>query len=287
MLVLKRNRDTGVHIGRDIRVKVLSIQRQAVKLGIEAPENVQVWRDELVPHLDEQEQADAEKPSAGMKVVLVIEDNPIHARLIRSALCKTRGTMVTVAENAKFALDALGTRATDADEVVHPDLIVLDMGLPDGSGLDVLRTIRSVDELQITPVVMLSCCDDEGIVQQCLQAGANAFVVKSPDYREFQTSVSRIGRFWSDDCFFPKRSNSQGSDRSVLANEPCMARGTEFGTDSVTTVTKRFKLEARERELTWLAWLSEVVTGHRIAVGSNRIVSSSASTTTRTYGTEE
>ena len=47
MLVLSRKRDTAVRIGSNIEVKVLSIRNRRVKLGIEAPGSVRIWRDEL------------------------------------------------------------------------------------------------------------------------------------------------------------------------------------------------------------------------------------------------
>ena len=47
MLVLSRRCDTSIQIGRDIKVTVLSIRNRQVRLGIEAPRSVRVWRDEL------------------------------------------------------------------------------------------------------------------------------------------------------------------------------------------------------------------------------------------------
>ena len=47
MLVLSRRCDTAVQIGRDIKVTVLSIRNRQVKLGIDAPSGVRIWRDEL------------------------------------------------------------------------------------------------------------------------------------------------------------------------------------------------------------------------------------------------
>ena len=47
MLVLSRRRDTAIQIGRDIKVTVLSIRNRQVKLGIDAPNSVRIWRDEL------------------------------------------------------------------------------------------------------------------------------------------------------------------------------------------------------------------------------------------------
>ena len=47
MLVLSRKRDTAVRIGSNIEVKVLSIRNRQVKLGIDAPSSVRIWRHEL------------------------------------------------------------------------------------------------------------------------------------------------------------------------------------------------------------------------------------------------
>jgi len=47
MLVLSRRCDTAIQIGRDITVTVLSIRSRQVKLGIDAPSSVRIWRDEL------------------------------------------------------------------------------------------------------------------------------------------------------------------------------------------------------------------------------------------------
>lgn len=61
MLVLSRRRDTAIQIGRDIKVTVLSIRNREVKLGIDAPRDVRIWRDELcrgAPGLLEDKNAD-------------------------------------------------------------------------------------------------------------------------------------------------------------------------------------------------------------------------------------
>ena len=49
MLVLSRRRDTAIHIGSEVVVKVLSVRNRQVKLGIEAPNDVHIWRGEIAP----------------------------------------------------------------------------------------------------------------------------------------------------------------------------------------------------------------------------------------------
>ena len=52
MLVLSRSVDTAIQIGPNIRVKVLSLKKGRVKLGVEAPDAVHIWREELCPVID-------------------------------------------------------------------------------------------------------------------------------------------------------------------------------------------------------------------------------------------
>jgi carbon storage regulator CsrA len=241
MLVLSRKQDSAVHIGSDIMVKVLSVKRHAVTLGIDAPDNVRILRDELVPQLDQQQQAPTiNQSNAGMRIVLVVEDDPGHAKLIRKALCQHQGTMVTVAGTAQSAMDALGTQVTSSDEMIQPDLVMLDLGLPDGSGLDVLRMIRSVPELRSTPVVVLSSNDDEDVLNQCIESGANAFVPKSAGYDEFRAQVSRVGRFWAGDCF-ARRSFSHRSDNNPNALSDEAAATEADGFEEYPAITDRAK----------------------------------------------
>lgn len=204
MLVLSRRNGSSIKIGSNVTVTVLSSRRQQVRLGIEAPKDVRILRHELdAGPQDEPSPTDPRlQHEVGMKTVLVIEDDPHHAKLIRKVLCRNQGTMVTVVGSAQRGLDALG--AFGREEVVQPDLILLDMKLPDSSGLEVLRCIRKEDRLRATPVVMLTCCQDDSLAQQCADTGANAYVVKSLRWHEFQDSVNRIGQFWTNDYFMPR-----------------------------------------------------------------------------------
>ena len=49
MLVLSRKRDSSIHIGADIRVTILGIHKNQVRVGVEAPAAIPVWRGELLP----------------------------------------------------------------------------------------------------------------------------------------------------------------------------------------------------------------------------------------------
>ena len=179
MLVLSRNQDTAINIGPDIKVKVLSIKRQAVKLGIDAPESVRVWRDELAPRPDQQQQGPASsQSSAGMRIVLVVEDDPGHATLIRKALCQQQGTMVTVAGTAQGALDALGAQVTNPEELIQPDLIMLDISMPELDGFEVCQRLKGDESTRRIPVIFLSALEEALDKVRAFQSGGADYVAK-------------------------------------------------------------------------------------------------------------
>jgi two-component system, OmpR family, KDP operon response regulator KdpE len=104
--------------------------------------------------------------SAAAVRVLVIDDEPPIRKLLRTGLA-AHGYHVLEAANGKAALEQL-----DAS----PNLIILDLGLPDMQGHELLRTIRSRDDR--VPIVILSSRDDEAGKVQALDSGADDYVTK-------------------------------------------------------------------------------------------------------------
>jgi len=206
MLVLSRDCDTVVHIGPDIKVKVLSIRKQRVKLGVDAPEHIRVWREEIDPDISvDHRRPPASKADFGQLPILVIEDDPAHAELIARALEDNGFSRVNIVSTGGAAMELLGRGAPTDAVVFEPYLILLDFYLPDIPGLEVLRYIRSVPRFCATPVVVLSAEDRDATVMSCLEAGANAYVTKSARYSEFRQAVSRIVSFWGNACRVPRR----------------------------------------------------------------------------------
>ena len=98
--------------------------------------------------------------------VLVVDDEPPIRKLLRMGL-STQGYRVIEAEDGQAALDRLREK---------PDLVILDLGLPDMQGLELLRTMRTRDE--DVPIVVLSSRADEVAKVQALDLGADDYVTK-------------------------------------------------------------------------------------------------------------
>ena len=98
--------------------------------------------------------------------VLVIDDEPPIRKLLRMGLA-SQGYEILEAPNGKLGLEQLAE---------NPDMVILDLGLPDIQGLDLLRMIRARNEA--IPIVVLSSRDDEAGKVEALDLGADDYVTK-------------------------------------------------------------------------------------------------------------
>ena len=112
-----------------------------------------------------------------MTFVLVVDDDP-HIRRTLSINLRARDYEVETAADGRSALQILTERT--------PDVIVLDLGLPDLDGVEVLRRLRAVSQL---PVVVLSARDDSDDKVEALDAGADDYVTKPFGMDEFLARI--------------------------------------------------------------------------------------------------
>jgi two-component system KDP operon response regulator KdpE len=99
--------------------------------------------------------------------VLVVDDEPAILRFLRAGL-GTQGYVVSEVETGTEALDAARRKATD--------LVVLDLGLPDIDGIEVIKRMRAAGS--DIPIIVLSSRDDEAAKVAALDAGADDYVTK-------------------------------------------------------------------------------------------------------------
>jgi two-component system, OmpR family, KDP operon response regulator KdpE len=99
--------------------------------------------------------------------ILVVDDEPAILRFLRASL-ESQGYIVTTAANARTALDMVKRHTAD--------LVVLDLGLPDVDGLDVVSQIRNGGET--LPIIILSSRENESAKVKALDLGADDYVTK-------------------------------------------------------------------------------------------------------------
>jgi len=114
--------------------------------------------------------------------ILLVEDDP-ETRSQVAHLLREHGHVVTEAADAESAIARF-----DAEE---PDLILLDLGLPDRDGLDVVEHVRKV---QATPILVLSARDREADKVLALEAGADDYLAKPFGMAELQARINAVFR---------------------------------------------------------------------------------------------
>lgn len=133
------------------------------------------------------------------KKILLVEDDPQDVELTLMALAEyDLAAKVEVIHNGAEVLDYLYRRGKfEARESNNPIVVMLDLKMPKVSGLEVLKIIKSDEQLRTIPVVVLSSSRQTSDLIDCYKHGVNAYVVKPMDFAEFVETVKRLGIFWA------------------------------------------------------------------------------------------
>jgi CheY-like chemotaxis protein len=136
---------------------------------------------------------------AEIKRILLAEDDENDVELTIAALDQHNlANRVDVARDGEEALDYLYRRGKFADRAMgNPVVILLDLKMPKVDGLEVLKQIKSDDQLKMIPVVVLTSSREELDIVKSYELGVNAYVVKPVDFEQFLDSVKKLGLFWA------------------------------------------------------------------------------------------
>jgi len=118
-----------------------------------------------------------------MQKILLVEDNDQLRSLYKEMLEKKSYTIDT-APNATTAYEKL--------ETYKPDIIILDIMLPDTNGVEILEEIKSRKQFRRTPVLMLTGVSEIKQMQKCLQLGAAGYVLKGSSIEDLSRKISLV-----------------------------------------------------------------------------------------------
>jgi len=133
------------------------------------------------------------------KRILLAEDDLRDVELTIGALGEHNlANDILVVRDGVEALDYLYRRGDFAQEPPgNPIVILLDLKMPKVDGIQVLRQIKSDENLRAIPVVILTSSRESQDLKTCYQLGVNAYVVKPVKFADFVDSVREIGVFWA------------------------------------------------------------------------------------------
>lgn len=133
------------------------------------------------------------------KIILLVEDNPDDKELTLRALAKNNiyNEVIHVGDGAE-ALDYLFGKGVykGRDLSIMPAVTLLDLNLPKIGGLDVLRQIRGHKQTQHLPVVILTSSKEEQDILSSYSSGANSYIRKPVDFKQFVAAVQQLGLYW-------------------------------------------------------------------------------------------
>jgi CheY-like chemotaxis protein len=131
--------------------------------------------------------------------IIMIEDDEGHARLIERNIRRSGVnneivpfTNGTAAVNYLFGSDGTGTVQKG-----NALLILLDLNLPDTTGIEILRRVKENKYLKSTPVVILTTTDDSQEIKRCYELGCNVYITKPVNYESFANAIRQLGLFFS------------------------------------------------------------------------------------------
>jgi two-component system response regulator len=133
------------------------------------------------------------------KVVLLVEDNPDDEALTLRAFRKNGMTNeVVVARDGTEALDYIFATGPYVERPYGktPELILLDLNLPKVDGLRVLRRLRADERTKHLPVIILSSSDEERDILESYEQGANSYIRKPVNFKEFSKAIHHLGQYW-------------------------------------------------------------------------------------------
>jgi two-component system, cell cycle response regulator DivK len=124
-----------------------------------------------------------EPPGVVTKRILIVEDNELNMKLLRDVLEAYGYATITTAEGAASLALARENR---------PDLILMDLQLPDISGFDAVRQLKDHEETRLIPIVAVTAFAMVGDERKALTCGCDAYLAKPILLREFLDLVEKF-----------------------------------------------------------------------------------------------
>ena len=113
--------------------------------------------------------------------ILIVEDNPLHTKLIEMTLKSKNYTLLKAND---------GEKALDIAKKERPDLIIMDLNLPGMTGFEVTKKLRENPAFSHTPIIAITAYAMRGDRERVIESGCDAYLSKPIDTRELARVVA-------------------------------------------------------------------------------------------------
>ena len=131
--------------------------------------------------------------------IIMIEDDEGHARLIERNIRRSgvNNEIVPFTNGTEAVHYLFGKDGSAVERKGQALLILLDLNLPDMTGIDILKRVKENKHLKSTPVVVLTTTDDSQEIKRCYELGCNVYITKPVNYESFANAIRQLGLFFS------------------------------------------------------------------------------------------
>ena len=131
--------------------------------------------------------------------IVMVEDDEGHARLIERNIRRAgvNNEIVAFKDGTSALAYLMGADGTGEENSTRSLLILLDLNLPDMTGVDILENVKSNTHLKRSPVIVLTTTDDQREIKRCYDLGANVYITKPVNYESFANAIQQLGLFLS------------------------------------------------------------------------------------------
>ena len=131
--------------------------------------------------------------------IVMVEDDEGHARLIEKNIRRAgvNNEIIPFTDGTSALEYMLGADGSGEASARRHLLVLLDLNLPDMTGVDILAKVKANRHTRRSPVVILTTTDDQREIQRCYDLGANVYITKPVNYESFANAIRQLGLFFS------------------------------------------------------------------------------------------
>ena len=171
----------------------------------------------FIEFLMEGSHLDVPKDIAKKLTILMADDDPAYINLVVRALEKLIGDRVVFKEvgDGLQLLNYMNNCESDAERYPRPDLILLDISMPEIDGFEALVKLKSNDNTKQVPIIVFSSTQEAADVKKIYSLGGNSFVPKPPSFRSLVKVMSSILVYWGQVGALPAYTSSDEAVNKV------------------------------------------------------------------------
>ena len=126
--------------------------------------------------------------------VLLIEDDRIEVLKLKRAISNEY-------DNYSLSLASNGNEALQLLENNLPDMILLDLNMPDTNGIEFLSILKNNEDLKHIPVIVLTTSNNNKDIYECYKLGIAGYIIKPLKYEDYECKIRTIMDYWSQNEF--------------------------------------------------------------------------------------